>query len=47
LDDAVFTAFAPTDNPKIAVGLMIQGGWYGTTAAAPIAIEVVSAYLSK
>src|SRR5262249_47474341 len=27
--DAVFTAFAPADNPKIAVGVMIQGGGYG------------------
>jgi peptidoglycan glycosyltransferase len=43
--DAVFTAFAPADNPKIAVGVMIQGGGYGATAAAPIAVAVITAYL--
>ncbi|HEY4023387.1 MAG TPA: penicillin-binding transpeptidase domain-containing protein, partial [Pseudonocardiaceae bacterium] len=44
--DAVFTAFAPADNPKIAVGVMIQGGGYGATAAAPIAVAVIKAYLA-
>jgi peptidoglycan glycosyltransferase len=44
--DAVFTAFAPADNPKIAVGVMIEGGGYGAAAAAPIAVAVIKAYLS-
>jgi peptidoglycan glycosyltransferase len=44
--DAVFTAFAPADNPKIAVGVMIQGGGYGAAAAAPIAVAVIKAYLA-
>lgn len=44
--DAVFTAFAPADNPKIAVGVIIQGGGYGASAAAPIAVEVINAYLA-
>ena len=44
--DAVFTAFAPADNPKIAVGVIIQGGGYGATAAAPIAVAVINAYLA-
>ena len=43
--DAVFTAFAPADNPKIAVGVMIEGGGYGAQAAAPIAVAVIKAYL--
>ena len=30
--------FAPYVNPKIAVGVIIQGGGYGATAAAPIAV---------
>ncbi len=46
LDDAVFTAFAPFGNPKIAVGVIIQGGGYGATAAAPIAVQVIKAYLA-
>jgi penicillin-binding protein A len=47
LDDAVFTAFAPANNPKIAVGVMIKGGGYGAAAAAPIAVSVIKAYLAS
>ena len=47
LNDAVFTAFAPANNPKIAVGVMIQGGGYGAAAAAPIAVDVIKAYLAS
>jgi peptidoglycan glycosyltransferase len=43
--DAVFTAFAPADNPRIAVGVIVQGGGYGAAAAAPIAVDVIKAYL--
>ena len=43
--DAVFTAFAPADNPTIAVGVIVQGGGYGAAAAAPIAIAVIKAAL--
>jgi penicillin-binding protein A len=45
--DAVFTAFAPANNPKIAVGVMIQAGGYGASAAAPIAVNVIKAYLAS
>ncbi len=40
-------AYAPYDNPKIAVGVIIQGGGYGATAAAPIAVQVIKAYLAS
>jgi len=46
LNDAVFTSFAPYANPSIAVGVIIQGGGYGATAAAPIAVQVIKAYLA-
>jgi peptidoglycan glycosyltransferase len=46
LDDAAFTCFAPYGNPKIAVGVIIQGGGYGAIAAAPIAVQVIKAYLA-
>jgi peptidoglycan glycosyltransferase len=46
LDDAVFTSYAPYDNPQIAVGVIISGGGYGATAAAPIAVQVIKAYLA-
>jgi peptidoglycan glycosyltransferase len=45
LDDAAFTCFAPYANPEIAVGVIIQGGGYGASAAAPIAVQVIKAYL--
>ena len=45
LNDAAFTCFAPYGNPDIAVGVIIQGGGYGASAAAPIAVQVIKAYL--
>ena len=45
LNDAAFTSFAPYGNPNIAVGVIIQGGGYGASAAAPIAVQVIKAYL--
>ena len=47
LNDAVFTSFAPYANPTIAVGVIIQGGGYGATAAAPIAVQVIKAFLGN
>jgi penicillin-binding protein A len=44
LNDAAFTCFAPFANPDIAVGVIIQGGGYGASAAAPIAVQVIKAY---
>jgi peptidoglycan glycosyltransferase len=45
LNDAVFTCFAPASDPKIAVGVMVQGGGFGADAAAPIAVKIIQAYL--
>jgi peptidoglycan glycosyltransferase len=45
LDDAVFTAFAPASNPKIAVGVVVQGGGLGADASAPVAVKIIQAYL--
>ncbi|MGH3273839.1 MAG: peptidoglycan D,D-transpeptidase FtsI family protein [Streptosporangiaceae bacterium] len=45
LDDAVFTCFAPAANPQIAVGVIVKGGGFGADAAAPIAVQVIRAYL--
>jgi penicillin-binding protein A len=46
VSDSVFTCYAPYDNPQIAVGVIIQGGGYGATVAAPIAVQVIKAYLA-
>ena len=45
LDDAVFTCFAPASNPAIAVGVIVKGGGFGAAAAAPIAVQIIRAYL--
>ncbi len=47
LDDAVFTCYAPTTQPQIAVGVVVKGGGFGADAAAPIAVQVIKAYLAS
>lgn len=36
-DHALYTAFAPVDNPKIVIALIVENGGFGASAAAPIA----------
>jgi peptidoglycan glycosyltransferase len=47
LDDSVFTCFTPkgVGNRTIAVGVVVKGGGFGAAAAAPIAQQVIRAYL--
>ncbi len=45
LNDAVFTCFAPAYSPRIAVGVIVKGGGFGADAAAPIAVQIIRAYL--
>lgn len=42
-NDAWFVAFAPAQNPKIAVAVLVVHGGFGGDAAAPIAREVLKA----
>ena len=44
-DHALFIAFAPLDNPQIAVALIVENGESGSSVAAPIAKAVMDAYL--
>ncbi|MCO4757775.1 MAG: penicillin-binding protein 2 [Oceanospirillaceae bacterium] len=44
-DHALFVAFAPVENPKIAVAVIVENGGGGSTTAAPIARKVMDAYL--
>ncbi|MFO0452688.1 MAG: penicillin-binding protein 2, partial [Pseudomonadota bacterium] len=44
-DHALFVAFAPADDPKIAVAVFVENGGSGSRAAAPIARRVFDAYL--
>jgi penicillin-binding protein 2 len=44
-DHALFIAFAPVDNPKIAVAVIAENGGHGGSVAAPIAGAVIKQYL--
>ena len=46
-DHAVFIAFAPADDPRIAIALLVENGGHGGSTAAPIAREVFDYHLLK
>ena len=43
---SVFIGFAPRDNPKIAIAVIIENGGYGGSYAAPIASFITEKYLT-
>jgi penicillin-binding protein 2 len=45
-DHSVFIAFAPRDNPKIAIAVYVENSGYGGRFAAPIASLIIEKYLS-
>ncbi|MCD6367255.1 MAG: penicillin-binding protein 2, partial [Bacteroidales bacterium] len=45
-DHSVFMAFAPRQNPKIAIAVVIENGGYGATIAAPITRLMIEKYLN-
>jgi penicillin-binding protein 2 len=46
-DHAWFVAYAPVDNPKIAVAVVVEHGGHGGSAAAPIAKKVIEEYMKN
>ena len=46
-DHALFIAFAPLDDPEIAVALIVENGEFGSVTAAPIAKSVLDAYMKN
>jgi penicillin-binding protein 2 len=44
-DHAWFVAFAPIEDPKIAVAILVEHGGHGGTAAAPIALQIIETHL--
>ncbi len=46
-DHALFIAFAPVDDPKIAVALIVENGGSGGAVAAPIAGKVIARYMKE
>lgn len=46
-DHAWFVAYAPARNPQIAVAVIVEHGEHGSTAAAPVASEIIQFYLDN
>jgi penicillin-binding protein 2 len=44
-DHGLYVAFAPADDPKIALAILVENGGFGAQAAAPIARQVFDYYL--
>ncbi|HYA92973.1 MAG TPA: penicillin-binding protein 2 [Thermodesulfobacteriota bacterium] len=45
-DHAWFVAYAPVEDPKISVVVLVEHGGFGASAAAPIAKKVIEQYLN-
>lgn len=45
-DHSLFVGFAPMENPKIAIGIMVENGGWGAEWAAPIASLMIEKYLT-
>jgi penicillin-binding protein 2 len=45
-DHSIFLAFAPKENPKIAITVYVENGGFGATYAAPIASLMIEKYLN-
>jgi len=46
-DHALFVAFAPVDDPRIAVAVIVENGGHGGAVAAPVARQVMDSYLLR
>lgn len=44
-DHSLYTAFAPADNPRIAIAIIVENGGFGAAAAAPIVKQALDYYL--
>lgn len=45
-DHSIFIAFGPVDNPKIAIAVFVENGYWGARWAAPIASLMIEKYLN-
>lgn len=43
---SVFVAYAPAENPQIAVGIIVENAGFGGVVAAPIASLMIEKYLT-
>jgi penicillin-binding protein 2 len=44
-DHSLYTAFAPAENPRIAIAIIVENGGFGAAAAAPIVRQALDYYL--
>ena len=44
-DHSIFIAFAPKDNPQIAISIFVENGYWGSRWAAPMASLLVEKYM--
>jgi len=44
-DHSIFVAFAPRENPKIAIAVFVENGYWGARWAGPIATLMIEKYL--
>ena len=45
-DHSIFIAFAPKDDPKIAIAIFVENGYWGSRWAGPIASLMIEKYLN-
>ncbi len=45
-DHSIFVAFAPKDDPKIAIAVFVENGYWGARIAGPIASLMIEKYLT-
>lgn len=46
-DHSIFLAFAPKENPKIAITVIVENAGFGSTYAAPIATLMINKYILR
>jgi penicillin-binding protein 2 len=46
-NQALFVAFAPADDPQIALMVVVEGGGSGTRTAAPVARQILDAWILR
>jgi penicillin-binding protein 2 len=46
-DHAWFVTYVPAENPRLVVGVLVENGGHGGSAAAPVAREVVVTFLER
>jgi penicillin-binding protein 2 len=46
-DHSIFVAFAPKDNPKIAIAVFVENGYWGKRWAGPITSLMIEKYLKR